>query len=123
MNKLDALIDQALTAEDRELLARHGEPGYVSQALGLFRGPWAWVMWLLNVVAGVAFLVGLYAFWQVHAATEALAAVKWGVAGLALFLVTVVGKGMMGTHLEANRVLREVKRIELQLALLRAPQS
>ena len=44
-----------------------------------------------------------------------------GVAGLALFQFTVVGKGFMGAHLEANRVLREVKRVELQLALLRAP--
>ena len=56
-----------------------------------------------------------------YSAADVLSAVKWGVAGLALFQFTVVGKGFMGAHLEANRVLREVKRVELQLALLRAP--
>ena len=121
MNKFDEMIDQALSAEDRELLARHGEPGYVTQALGMFRGPWSWVMWLINVVGGVAFVGALYALWQVYSAADVLSAVKWGVAGLVLFQFTVVGKGFMGAHLEANRVLREVKRVELQLALLREP--
>lgn len=123
MNKFDELIDQALSAEDRELLARHGEPGYVSQALGMFRGPWSWVMWLLNVVGGVAFVIALCALWQVYTTTDVLTAVRSGVAGLVLLQFTVVGKGFMGAHLEANRVLREVKRVELQLALLRSTQG
>ena len=93
MNKFDELIDQALTAEDRELLARHGEPGYVAQALGIFRGPWGWVMWLVNAVGGIAFLLAVYSLWQVYMVADVLSAVKWGVAGLALFQMTVVGKG------------------------------
>lgn len=121
MNKFDELIDQALSAEDRALLARHGEASYLSQALGMFQGPWTWVMWLVNLVGGVAFIVAVYALWQVYAATDMLVAVKWGVGGLALLQLTVMGKSFMATHLEANRVLREVKRIELQLSLLRAP--
>ena len=72
------------------------------------------------VVGGVAFIVAVYALWQVYAAMDVLVTVKWGVAGLALLQITVMGKSFMGTHLEANRVLREVKRIELQLSLLRA---
>lgn len=118
MSKLDELIDQALGEEDLELLARHGEPGYVSQAIGMFRGPGAWVMWLLNLTAGAAFCGGAYACWQVYTATELLPALKWGIAGLVLLQITVMGKNLLGTRLEANRVLREVKRVELQLALL-----
>lgn len=123
MDKFDELINQALTAEERELLARHGEPGYVAQALGMFRGPWSWVMWLVNIVGGIAFVLAIYFLWHVYVATDVLSAVKWGVAGLALFQMTVVGKGFLGTHLEANRVLREVKRVELQVALLRSESS
>ena len=44
MNKIDDVIGQALTQEDIALLASHSEPGYVTQAFGLFRGPMAWVM-------------------------------------------------------------------------------
>ncbi len=120
MSKIDELISGALSAEDRALLASHGEPGYLSQAFGLFRGPMASVMWLVNIAAGVAFLAGAYALWQMFSTSEALVAVKWGIASLFLFQVTTLCKSFMGTHMEANRMLRELKRVELQLSLLRS---
>ena len=119
MNKIDDLIGRALSEEDKALLARHVEPGYVAQAFGIFRGPMAWVMWLVNVAAGIAFVAGIYAVWRTFGTTDVLVAVKWGVASLFLFQVTVLCKTFMGTHLEANRMLREIKRLELQVALLR----
>lgn len=118
MNKIDELIGQALTEEDRALLASHGEPGYIAQAFGLFRGPMAWVMWLLNIAGGVAFLVGAYAVWRMMASADALVAVKWGVGSLFLFQVTTLCKSFMGNRMETNRMLRELKRVELQVALL-----
>lgn len=119
MSKIDDLIGQALTEEDRALLASHGEPGYLSQAFGIFRGPMAWIMWVVNIAAGIAFLAGLYAVWHMFGASDALAAVKWGVGSLFLFQVTTLCKTLMGNHMEANRMLRELKRIELQVSLLR----
>jgi hypothetical protein len=119
MSRMDELIGKALTQEDRDLLASHAEPGYLSQAFGLFRGPMAWVMWLVNISAGVAFVAGLYAGSQMLAATEAVVALKWGVGCLFLFQVTTLCKSFMGNHMEANRMLRELKRVELQVSLLR----
>ena len=119
MNKIDDLIGRALTEEDRALLASHGESGYLAQAFGLFRGPMAWVMWLVNVAAGVAFASGAYAIWRMFGTTEPLLAVKWGVAALFLFQVTTLCKTFMGSRMEANRLLRELKRVELQISLLR----
>ena len=119
MNKIDDVIGQALTQEDLALLASHSEPGYVTQAFGLFRGPMAWVMWLVNVAAGVAFLAGAYGVWRMFGTTDTLVAVKWGVVSLFLFQVTTMCKTFMGSHLEANRLLRELKRVELQVSLLR----
>lgn len=119
MDKIDDLIGRALTEEDRALLASHGEPGYLAQAFGLFRGPMAWVMWLVNIASGVAFLAGVYAIWRMFGTTDPLVAVKWGVASLFLFQVTTMCKTLMGNRLEANRLLRELKRVELQVSLLR----
>ena len=119
MNKIDDLIGQALTEEDRALLASHGEPGYIAQAFGLFRGPMAWVMWLVNVAAGMAFVTGAYAIWRMSGSTDPLLAVKWGVAALFLFQITTLCKSFMGNRMEANRLLRELKRVQLQLSLLR----
>jgi hypothetical protein len=120
MSKFDDLIGQALTEEDRALLASHAEPGYLAQAFGLFRGPMAWVMWLVNAAGGIAFLVGLYALWKMVGAADAVLAVKWGVGVLVLFQITTLCKTFMGNHMEVNRMMRELKRVELQLSLLRA---
>lgn len=119
MNNIDDLIGQALTEEDRALLASHSEPGYLTQAFGLFRGPLAWVMWLVNVASGAAFFAGVYTIWRMFDTTDALAAVKWGVASLFLFQVTTLCKTFMGSRMETNRLLRELKRVELQMSLLR----
>ena len=123
MDKFDELIAKALTDEDRALLSRHGEPGYFAQALGMFRGPLAWVMWLVYVVGGVAFFVAMYAIWQMWTTTDMLAAVKWGMASVLLFQFTVLAKTYMGTHMETNRMLLEIKRVELQVAMLRDGES
>lgn len=119
MNKIDDLIGQALTEEDRALLASHAEQGYLKQAFGIFRGPMAGIMWMVNVASGVAFLAGAYAMWQVFGATETLVAVQWGVSALFLFQVTTLCKSFMASRMESNRLLRELKRVELQVSLLR----
>lgn len=119
MNNVDELIGRALTDEDRALLARHGEPGYVAQAFGVFRGPMGWALWVAYVAGAIAFIAGAYALWQMIATSDLLLAVKWGVGALVLFQVTMMTKGFMGNHMEANRMLRELKRVELQLSLLR----
>lgn len=118
MNKIDELIGQALTEEDRALLASHGEPGFISQTFGLFRGPMAWVMWVSYIATAVAFFGGAYAMWQMFDTADVLVAVKWGALALFLFQVTTMCKIFMGTRLEANRLLREIKRMELQVSLL-----
>lgn len=119
MDKTERLIEQALSAEDRELLARHGEPGYFSQAFGLFRGTLGWVVWLAYLTGLAAFAGFAFAFWQTWTASDALEAVRWGVLALLLFQYTAMIKGFLGSHMEANRTLRELKRVELQLSLLR----
>jgi hypothetical protein len=123
MSKLDDLIGRALTEEDRALLASHTEPSYLAQASGLFRGPLAWVMWLVNLANGVSFLAGIYALLQMANAYDPLAAVKWGVGALFLFQITTLCKTFLGHRMEANRMLRELKRIELQLSLLRTDMA
>jgi hypothetical protein len=123
MNKIDELIGRALTEDDRALLARHAEPGYFAQALGLFRGPQAWVMWITNIAGGIAFFAGLYALWRMAEAPDAVSAVKCGIGALFLFQVTLLGKLLSMARLEANRLLREVKRLELQVSLLAAERA
>ena len=62
----------------------------------------------------------MFALWQTWHAVDVISAVRWGVLTVVLFQYSAMIKGFLGTHFEANRTLREVKRVELQIALLGA---
>lgn len=119
MDRFDDMIGRALGEEDRALLARYQEQGYVSQAIGLFRGPTGPVMGLVYATVLASFAGAAWAFWRMATAADTIAAVQWGVGALVLFQMTVMAKSYLGSRMEANRVLRELKRLELQVAMLR----
>jgi hypothetical protein len=119
-DSLDDRITRALAEEDRALLARHAEPGYLRQATGLFRGRLGWVAGVAYVTAVLAFAASALALWNCWHAPGALEAVRWGASAAIAFQLSALCKGFLGQQLEANRVLRELKRVELQVALARA---
>jgi len=123
MDRFDEMIGRAMNEEDRALLARYGEQGYIAQAMGLFRGPMGAVMALVYASVLATFTGAVYAFWRMTAAADATAAVQWGVGALVLFQMTALAKSYMGSHMEANRMLREIKRLELQVSMLRGKSA
>ena len=117
MRDLDSMIDEALDAEQRELLRSIGEePGFFAQAFGLFTGTMAWVNVMLMVVQTVFFVAGVWAAWNFFQAGDALAAVRWGIPAAVLLLTGLIIKMALWPTMETNRVIRELKRIELQIA-------
>lgn len=117
MRDLDKLIDEALDAEEREILRSiGGEQGFFAQAFGLFSGPAAWVNALLMVVQTALFFGGVWAAWNFFHAGEALAALRWGLPAAVLLLTGLIIKMALVPAMQANRVIRELKRLELQLA-------
>lgn len=119
MDKLDRMINEALSSEDEALLERYGrEPGYFDQAFSLFRGRLGWVMWLLAVLQLLLFVVAVYGLWQVFTATELMHALRWGVGAVVMVQLSVLFRSFMGMHFQTNRVLRELKRVELRVVRL-----
>lgn len=117
MRDLDQMIDEALGDEERQLLKAIGEePGFFSQAFGIFSGTAAWVNILLMVVQGLVFVAGVWATWNFFQADDPLVALRWGLPGGVLLLMSLIIKMAMWPTLQANRVIRELKRLELQVA-------
>lgn len=119
-NDIDRLIAEAMTAEERALMEKFSaEPHFVRQTLSIFTGRNWWVNLILAVFQGVAFLGGLYAAWKFFGTSDVLSALHWGLPSVTLLLMAATVKmGMMPT-IEANRVIRELKRIELQIARMK----
>lgn len=116
MSKIDDLINEALSAEDEALLKRYAnEPGYFRQAFSLFSGRLGWTMWLVGIVQFVLLLGAVYTFSRMFAVTDMMIALRWGVGTVVLVQMSTFFRSFMGMHFEANRVLREVQRLELRM--------
>lgn len=117
---IDRLIGDALEAEERDLLARIGEePPYFSQIGALFGGRTGWVSAMLLVVQTLLFIASVYAAWKFFDATDALSALHWGLPSAVLLLASLSMKLALWPVIHTNRLMREVKKLELQLALTR----
>ena len=120
MTDLDREIADALDAEDRDLLDRYGEQGLFGQLGGLFQGKLGWLSAIMMVAGTGMFAVGVYAAWKIATIDDVPTMLRWaGIGWFGLFGMGLI-KIWSWTRMESNRVLREVKRVELQVARLQA---
>ena len=116
MRNIDDILNEALSADEQAMLERLGpEPGLFGAARGLFMGRLGWVNAVLMVVQGAAFVAGAYAAWQFFEARDAVTQLRWGLPAMTLLLMSAMLKSMMWPAVHADRVIRELKRLELQL--------
>ena len=117
MQDIDNLIEEALGKEERELLARIGEePGFFGMAFGLFSGRLGWVNMVMVAAQALTFVAGAYAAWMFFEASDAVTQLRWGLPSAVLLILSTMIKVSMWPEIHANRLMRELKRIELQLA-------
>jgi hypothetical protein len=118
MNELDRKIGETLGPDEAALPGPPEEPSLWAQVRELFQGRLGWVS-VLIVVAILPFfvftIVSAVCFFQAETAREMIA---WaGGFGLGLIAISF-GRLWFWLLLHRNAILREVKRVELQVARL-----
>ena len=121
MNELDRAIRQSLSAEDAELLDRLGaDQALHRQVLATFEGQLRWV----NVAGWFAgfllFGAACVMAWRFLHARELEEMLRWGAASTLAFAGLALVKVWFWMELQKNAIMREVKRLELQVASLAA---
>lgn len=116
MSKLDKMIEAALTGEDREIFEKTEELGFFALGLSQFGGKLGWVTWVLMTVQSIMFLGAVWCGYYFYNAVDVLPAVKWGISCAVLALMATQLKLSLTPQMQADRVIREVKRVELLLA-------
>jgi uncharacterized protein DUF6768 len=121
MNDLDQAIRQSLSAEDAALLDRLGaDQAFHRQVLATFEGRLRW----FNVggwIAGVAlFGVASILAWRFVQAEELGDMLRWGAGASLAFAGVALIKMWFWLELQKNAIVREVKRLEVQVASLAA---
>lgn len=117
MQDLDRMIEEALNDEDRALFERTArEPGYFNQLSGVFGGATGWINAMMAAAQTVIFIAGVWTAWRFFQAEDVMTALRWGLPSAVLLLMSLMIKLALWPALQANRVIRELKRIELQMA-------
>lgn len=116
MTKIDDLIREALEDGDRKILDQTEELGYFALGLSQFSGKLGWVTWVIMIVQTSLFIIGVWCAVQFFAATDVLMALKWGLPSAVLLLMGITLKLSLMPQMQADRIIREVKRVELLLA-------
>lgn len=116
MTKLDDLIAEALSAEDKTILRETEELGWFALGAQQFQGKLGWVAGVVMTVQAVLFLAGVWCAVEFFAATEVMAALHWGLPAAVLIVLATILKTSLMPQMQADRVLRELKRVELMIA-------
>lgn len=116
MDDLDRKIEEALSAEDRDFLDSFGEQGLFGQWFSVYNGKLRWIAVYATVVIFALFGGAVYCGWHFLSADAPLEATRWGAGAVILMVMVGFLKMWFWMRMETNRILREVKRVELQIA-------
>jgi hypothetical protein len=121
MNDLDHAIRQSLSAEDAELLDRlSADQPLHRQVLATFAGQLRWFNAGGWIAGFVLFGVAAYLAWRFARTQEIREMLRWGAASALAFAGVALVKVWFWLELEKNAIVREVKRLEVQVASLAA---
>jgi len=116
MSRIDDMIAEALSEEDRAIVEATAERGWFRLGADQFRGKLGWVTWVVMIVQTAMFIAAVWAGWHFFNATEVLLVVKWGISAGTLVIAALSMKLSLMPQIQADRVLRELRRVELMIA-------
>jgi len=120
MSKLDQAIRDALSAEDAAFLAKFEEQSPVGEVLGTFSGKWGAMNVFAALVTFAMFGAFVYCAWNAFSTVDVRETVLWSAGGVITMLAVAMLKMYFWMEMNKNVTLREVKRLELQVARLRS---
>ncbi|MFP4282505.1 MAG: DUF6768 family protein [Opitutales bacterium] len=115
MNNLDERIRAALAADSEEAATLAKEPGLWRELFQALYGRNRWIsLWAVSLQL-VSFGLFLWTAVEFYQAAGVSAQLRWGGAALFLLLMISFMKVWFWLEMQSNRVLRELKRVELLL--------
>ena len=121
MTDKDDRIAEALDSDDWAFLeSLEDDRGMFAQIGDTWKGPlggWAKVTFGLTVVLAIVFL---FVLWQVATSTHhPIVHALWAIAGVALLVLMGFAKEWMFARMNMLTILREIKRLQVEVAALR----
>lgn len=119
MTEFDQTIRKALSEEDRAFLAKLDKETPIDEVLSTFKGRWAYLNVFAAIITFASFGFFVYAVMQMMGAEGVRETVLWATGALISALFVAMLKMWFWMEMHRNQMLRELKRLELQVARLR----
>jgi len=115
---IDKLIKETLTQEEANFYDGLEEQGLWGMVVGIFQGKLGWLVVIMNIINLIVFGVLIYCFIQFFNVTETNELIKWGLGIVICMVFNVMIKLYAWMQMDKNAILREMKRLELQISSL-----
>lgn len=120
MEDIDKLIKETLTQEEAKFYEELDEQNVFEMAFGLFKGRNRWIMYVMNFMTLIFFVLFVYCTVQFFQTDNTNQLIKWGIGGLVFIVAVSILKVFAWMQMDKNALLREIKRLELQISSLAA---
>lgn len=123
MEEIDQLIKETLTEEEAKFYDDLDEQHVFQMIGGLFVGKNKWIMYMMNFMTLVFF--GLFIYCAVHffETDNTNDMIKWGIGGVVFLFGVSMLKVFAWMQMDKKAILREMKRLELQVSSLATKMS
>ena len=114
--EIDQIIKDSLTKEEAAFYDELEEQNLLHQLGGLFKTKISWLIVLVNIVNIVLFVLSIYCVIQFLNTDITNELIKWASAGFICWTSMAMIKLLVWMQMDKNAILREMKRLELQIA-------
>jgi hypothetical protein len=121
--EVDALIKEALTEEEAKFYDTLDEQNLLQMFGGVFDGKNKWIVIMMNIVSFIVLGVFVYCTVQFFNTEVTNELIKWSIAGVFCMLMLSMLKLFMWMQMDKNSIIRELKRLELQVSRLSSKVS
>ena len=116
--EIDTLIKEALSEEEAKFYDDLDEQNLFQMLFGVFDGKNKWIIVMMNIVS-IAALVGfIYCTVQFFNTEVTNELIKWSLGGMFCVLMVSMLKLFVWMQMDKNSIIRELKRLELQVSTL-----
>ena len=115
---IDKLIKDTLTQEEAKFYDTLEEQSVLGMIFGLFKGKNKWLLILMNTMTVVFFGFFIYCVVQFFSVDTTKELLKWGLGSIVFMIGVSMLKVFAWMQMDKNALLRELKRLELQVSSL-----
>jgi hypothetical protein len=118
MSEIDDMIKKALTEEESEVLKSLEEESLFDMLTANFKGKLGWISVYAAVLTFVFFGISIYAAIEFFKTDVVKELIMWSAVFMFSIITVSLLKIWQWLQMDKNRLLREIKRLELQVSVL-----